>query len=151
MSGGLAVAEVLGRFGTEGVTSAYYWTSPAQWSPAFWAFRAFRNFDEHGARFQDWSVRASAIATDATLYASRDADGRHLVAVLLNVAPESPLAVRVNMASCGGIATARAFTYVGGDGGFKPSEATPAGPAVSATVPPYSITVFDVTTPSVTP
>ena len=30
MSGGLAAAEVLGRFGSEGVTSAYYWTSPGR-------------------------------------------------------------------------------------------------------------------------
>jgi len=27
MSGALATAEALGRFGTEGLTSAYYWTS----------------------------------------------------------------------------------------------------------------------------
>src|SRR5580765_1626305 len=29
MSGGLATAEALGRFGTEGLYSAYYWTFPA--------------------------------------------------------------------------------------------------------------------------
>ena len=55
MSGGLATAEALGRFGTEGLTSAYYWTSPADRSPSFWAFRAFRNFDGEGGRFLDRS------------------------------------------------------------------------------------------------
>ena len=83
MSGGLATAEALGRFGTEGVTSAYYWTSPKEGSPAFWAFRAFRNFDGTGGHFLDWSVPVKSDGALASLFASRDADRRHIVAVLL--------------------------------------------------------------------
>src|SRR6185436_17484441 len=45
MSGGLATAEALGRFGEQGVASAFYWDYPDRDSPAYWAFRAFRNFD----------------------------------------------------------------------------------------------------------
>ncbi|HTO99005.1 MAG TPA: glycoside hydrolase family 44 protein, partial [Myxococcales bacterium] len=51
MSGGLALAEALGRFGEQGLDSAYYWTVPPKGSPAFWAFRAFRNYDGKGGHF----------------------------------------------------------------------------------------------------
>ena len=57
MSGGLAIAEVLGRFGLLGVTSAYKWGGPPEGTPGFWAFRAYRNFDGHGGRFQDCPCR----------------------------------------------------------------------------------------------
>ena len=82
MSGGLAVAEVLGRLGQHNVASAYYWTVPPDNSPAFWAFRAFRNFDDAGARFLDWSIPVQGEATLASLFGSRDADRQKIVAVL---------------------------------------------------------------------
>jgi hypothetical protein len=146
MSGGLAVAEALGRFGTEGLTSAYYWTSPAENSPAFWAFRAFRNFDGKGGHFLDWSVNAKAGAALSSLFGSRDADGTHVVAVLLNFAPLSPISGRVGVQGCGTVSSARAFTYAGSTGGFQKFEVTQTPDGLQATFPAYSITVLDLTT-----
>jgi hypothetical protein len=146
MSGGLATAEALGRFGTEGVFSAYYWTSPKERSPAFWAFRAFRNFDGAGGHLLDWSVPVKGDATLASLFASRDVNRRRVVAVLLNLAPLSPLSARVIVDGCGSVASAHAVTYTGGDGGFRELEASSAGSALETLVAPYSITVLDVTT-----
>src|SRR6185503_4133793 len=83
MSGGLAIAEVLGRFGVQGVTSAYKWGSPAPRTPGFWAFRAYRNFDGKRGRFQDWSVPVKGEGTLVSLFGSRDAGRSRLVAVLL--------------------------------------------------------------------
>jgi hypothetical protein len=143
MSGGLAAAEVLGRFGTEGVTSAYYWTSPKDRSPAYWAFRAFRHFDDAGGRFLDWSVPVRADGTLTSLFASRDGERRHVVAVLLNLAPLSPLSARVAVEGCGAVAAAQAVTYSGGEAGFKGLQISQTAPAVLAEVPPYSITVLD--------
>jgi len=74
MSGGLAVAEVLGRFGQQGVTSAFYWTAPPEGSAAFHGFLAFRNYDGKGAHFLDWSVPATG-ADNLSLFASRDDSG----------------------------------------------------------------------------
>jgi hypothetical protein len=145
MSGGLAAAEALGRFGTEGVTSAYYWTSPAERSPAFWAFRAFRNFDGKGGHYLDWSVPVKGEATLASMFGSRDADRRHIVAVLLNFAALSSLTTRVTLEGCGSIAAARAFTYTGGEIGFRTLDVSPTGPALDTVAPPYSITVLDLT------
>jgi hypothetical protein len=147
MSGGLATAEALGRFGTEGVTSAYYWTSPAERSPAFWAFRAFRNFDGKGGHLLDVSVPVTGEAVLASLFGSRDADRRHVVAVLLNFAAFSSLSTRVNLGECGPVTAARAFTYTGGEAGFRKLDVTvPPETMLAVVVPPYSMTVLDLTT-----
>ena len=151
MSGGLATAEALGRFGLEGVTSAYYWTSPADRSPAFWAFRAFRNFDEKGGRFLDWSVPVKGEAILASLFASRDAASGRVVAVLLNLSPASPLSVRVEGTGCGTATTARAFTYTGGENGFADLAVSLTPDAIAATVAPYSITVLELNATSSQP
>jgi hypothetical protein len=144
MSGGLAVADVLGRFGKEGLASAYYWTIPPEFSPAFWAFRAFRNFDGIGGRFLDWSVPVRGDAPLTSLFASRDATGRQIVAVLLNFAANSSLSARLRLEGCGGVKSARAFTYVGDRAGFERLEMSWKGD-ISAVAPPYSITVLDFT------
>ena len=138
MSGGLAVAEALGRFGALGVTSAYYWTTPAPGSAAFWAFRAYRNFDGAGAHFLDESVDAESNNPAASIYASRDpSDPRHMVLVLLNLDPSASIAAQLDTSSCGNVAGKRTFLYTGGSAGFAPSTAP--------SLPPYSITVVDLT------
>ena len=142
-SSGLATAEALGRFGTEGVTSAYYWDFPPDRSPVYWAFRAYRNFDGKGGRFQDFSVPADTSASLASLFASRDAEGRKVVAVLLNLDPKTALAARVDLAGCGSVSAARAFTYTGGAAGLQPLPVENIGGIVEARVEPYSLTVLD--------
>jgi len=146
MSGGLAVAEALGRFGTEGLTSAFYWTYPADRSPAYWAFRAYRNFDGAGGRFLDRSVPVTQQqGTLSSLFASRDASGKHVVAVLLNLDPRAPLETRLDLPGCGAVERLEAFTYAGGGDGFVPLETGRRDGGVSASVAPYSITVLDLT------
>jgi hypothetical protein len=146
MSGGLAVAEVLGHFGLESVTSAYYWTSPADRSPAFWAFRAFRNFDGAGGHFLDWTVPVTGTATLTSLFASRDADRKHVVAVLLNLSALTPVAATVALKGCGTAVSARALTYTGGESGFQPLAAPLKNDPFALPVAPYSMTVLDITT-----
>ena len=143
-SGGLAVAEALGRFGTEGLHSAYYWTYPPLRSPAYWAFRAYRNFDGAGGRFLDRSVPVTGGAPLASLFASADPARRHLVLVLLDHDPAAPLAARVELGSCGRVASVRALAYAGGEAGFRPAAASAAGTAVDVAAPAYSMTVLDV-------
>jgi hypothetical protein len=146
MSGGLAVAEVLGRFGLEGVTSAYYWTIPADRSPAFWAFRAFRNFDGQAGRFLDWTVPVKGTSTLTSLFASRDADRRRLVAVLLNLSALKPLSSAITLQGCGAVGSVRAFTYTGGETGFSPLQTSTTKGPLEVSAAPYSITVLDITT-----
>ena len=144
MSGGLATAEALGRFGTEGVHSAFYWTYPADRSPAFWAFRAYRNFDGAGGRFLDRSIPVEGRAALASMFASRDEQGGRVVAVLLNFSPRSRLDARVELDGCGPAQGVRAFSYTGGPEGLRPLPVDGvAGAALGVAAAPYSITVLD--------
>jgi hypothetical protein len=74
ISGAVAVADVLGVFGREGVGLASYWALNGSESFANAAFRAFRNYDGANAAFGDTSIHAASsdVAT-ATVYASVDA------------------------------------------------------------------------------
>jgi len=145
MSGGLALAEALGRFGQSGLTSAYYWMTPPKDSPAFWAFRAYRDFDGEGAHFLDESVPARSDGALASIFASRDAGGDRLVAVLLNFDPDAAAAAQLDLAGCGKVKSRRVFRFAAGDSGIVPQ---PPGPAPAAhglrqLLPAYSMVVLD--------
>jgi hypothetical protein len=146
LSGGLAAAEALGRFGSEGIYSAYYWTYPPDRSPAYWAFRAYRNFDGEGGRFLDRSAPVKGDARLASLFASRDEAGERVVAVLLNHDPNSPLRAEVEVESCGTVSAARAFSYSGNASGFAAQPAPESADGrLDVAVEPYSITAIEMT------
>jgi hypothetical protein len=140
VSGGLATAEALGRFGEHGVRSAFYWTYPPQNSPSFWAFRAFRDFDGQGGRFLDRSLPTKT-AEGASIFASRDASGKHLVIIVLDLLSDQPLEPKIVLEGCGKIASERAFQYAGGEAGIVLAKTSVQKPAPT---PPFSITIHDV-------
>jgi hypothetical protein len=139
ISGGLAVAEALGRFGELGVTSAFYWDYPPKASPAAWAFRAYRDFDGGGAHFLGESVKVDQTDPRVSLFASRDAVRGHLVLVLLNLDPHEAITVHLDTARCSPPGAHRAFVYTGGPDGFRAADLDPSSPSL----PPASITVLD--------
>ncbi|WP_224363493.1 glycoside hydrolase family 44 protein [Hyalangium versicolor] len=145
MSGGLAQAEALGRFAEGGLTAAFYFTYPPARSPAWWAFRAYRNFDGQGGSFQNTYVPSSA-GEGTSLFSSRSDDGRRVVAVALNLEPDTARNARVDLKGCGMLKGARVLTYAGEANGFseRPATAVSAG-MLEAQLPPYSITVLDLT------
>lgn len=143
ISGGLALAEALGRFGTNGLDYAFYWTAPPENSPAYWAFRAYRNFDGKGARFLDRSLK-TRMDPGVSLFASRDASGQHLVLIALNLGPDAPVDASIALDGCGTLVSRRGYSY----GQF--SKALEAGGEVAGAelrerLAPYSINVFDLT------
>jgi len=146
ISGGLATAEALGRFGEQGLDSAYYWSGPATGTATYWAFRAFRNFDGKGGRFQDVSLSTSE-ASQVSLFASRDEASSKLVAVLVNRDPLVAANVRIALDGCAQPRSYRVFRFVAGADGLV---SQPPGPLernrLSETLPPYSLTVLDVVT-----
>jgi hypothetical protein len=146
MSGGLAEAEALGRMGQTNLRAAFYWTYPPKDSPAYWAFRSYRNFDGHGAHFLDNSLPASG-SPNSSLFASRDNSGTHLVLIALNLDPDVRVAANIELKRCGAPKTHRVFSYSGSAAGLVPSHASQGvDGALAATLPPYSITVFDLQT-----
>lgn len=146
MSGALAQAEALGRFGQFGLYSAYYWTRPPNRSPLYWAFRAFRDFDGQGGRFLDFSVPVEAPAGgQLSLFASADAasgDGK-MVLIALNNSPDTPLTTTIGLDGCGQ-RPVTAYSYTGAPTGLQPATATPSATGISVTLAPYSITVLSV-------
>lgn len=144
ITGALATAEALGRFAEFGVTSAFYWTLPPAGSPAVQAFVAYRNFDGKGGRFLDWYLPTTS-SEGASLFASRDEEGKHIVAVAINMSPDKALLAEFDLKACGSLASRQAYVYARGVAGFA---ANPAVRDASATfnqpLPPWSITVVDV-------
>ncbi len=143
ISGGLATAETLGRFGQQGIYSAFYWQGPVKDSATFWAFRAFTNFDGAGGRFLEQSV-ATREASNVSLFASRDASGEHMVAVMVNRDPVFAATTSIDMGACGRVKSLRVFGYEAGASGLveRKPDATRSDKLVT-TAPPYSITVLD--------
>jgi hypothetical protein len=143
-SGGLALAEALGRFGEQGIDAAFYWSYPAKGSHALWAFRAYRNFDGRGGRFQDFHVPSSA-GSGTSLFASRDQAGRRVVAIALNLEPDRPAEARIDLGSCGRVESVRAYLHGPDDAGLVevPAGTVEAG-VLARTLPPWSILVLDV-------
>ncbi|MET0387982.1 MAG: glycoside hydrolase family 44 protein [Polyangiales bacterium] len=142
MSGALATAEALGRFGQHNVTSAFYWAIPRADSPTAWAFRAYRNFDGEGARFERWSVPASA-PEGTSLFASRDDTGQRWVLVALNFEPHEPAPLQIALGACVPPGTARAFVYTGRSEGLVPVPVTREGQQLSLQLPPYALAVIE--------
>lgn len=146
-SGALAAAETLGKLAEYGVESAYYWRVPRDLSSVYWAFRAFRSFDERGSRFQD---ELATVASDETgrIYLSRDASGKHLVAVALNFATDAAFTANVTLTNCEGLAPkdARVFDYQNAARTGLVERANGAqktAAEVRTDVPPYTVTVLD--------
>ena len=148
MSGGLATAEALGRFGEGGVRSAFYWTAPPNASPSYWAFRAFRNVDGKGLRFRDVSVASNAntaagasAASLTSLFASTDASTSKLTAVIVNMDPANSVDASIALAGCKTVTSFRTFTYDGSMSGFQASAATVGdGRSIALRSAAYSIT-----------
>lgn len=143
LSGGLALAEALGRFGQEGLYAAWYWTYPPDGSPAFWAFRAFRDYDGQGAHFEQLALPTTA-PRDASIFAARSPDGKRLTLVALNFSPNDALEANVELSGCAVAESQRVFTYTGDARGFLPRE-VPVGRPYR--LPPYSISVIEMKLP----
>ncbi|HEY4103149.1 MAG TPA: glycoside hydrolase family 44 protein [Polyangiaceae bacterium] len=146
ISGGVATAEALGRFGKEGLDSAFYWDGPKAGTATFWAFRAFRNFDGKGGRFLDVSL-PTRDADKVSIFASRDEPGTHLVAVIVNRDPTFAIDANIELETCGHVTTSRAFSYNAQSSALAPVEIKSGENAgtVSVSAQPYSFTVIDLT------
>ncbi|MBS1152696.1 MAG: Endoglucanase precursor, partial [Myxococcaceae bacterium] len=140
-SGGLAQAEALGRFGQEGVQYAFVWYWPPKGSASAQGFKAFRNFDGKGGRFLDYSVPTRTSGA-VSLFASRDATSSKLVLVALNTDPTTSAIGAIQLQGCGPVGVQRVYQTTFGQRGLEPVKAAKVERAV---LPPYSITVFELT------
>ncbi|MFO0663594.1 MAG: glycoside hydrolase family 44 protein [Polyangiaceae bacterium] len=143
MSSGLATAETLGLFASHGVRSAFYWPYPAIDSPAFFAFRAFRNFDGQGGRFLDQLI-PTPHAEGLSVWASKDTTGKHLVLVVLNYDATAWIAPKVELGGCTAIESNAAYVYTAGAKNFVKTQLQVDGSTLTGDLPPYSMTTLDI-------
>ena len=146
ISGALALAEALGRFSQfDGLSAAFYWTYPPDGSPASQAFRAYRDFDGNGGRFQDWSI-PTAGGGRASLFASRNRAGDHVVLVALNLDSRTAIEASVDFTSCGALEPRALYRFTESSPTLSrvdPHDVRQVASQLTATLPPYSLTVFD--------
>jgi hypothetical protein len=146
VAGAVALAEAFGRFAQFGVSHAFYWTHPKKPRPAYWAFRAYRNYDGQGGHFQDRIVPSSA-PSGTSLYASKDESGKKWVLVALNFSADKPFDASIALEGCAAPASVKSFLYTGGPAGLTPGDVRAEGTALKAKLPPYSITVIELAMP----
>jgi hypothetical protein len=145
MSGALAQAEVLGRFGQQGVDAAFYWTYPAENSYPYHAFRAYRNYDGQGAKFLDHALSTTSDKT-VSLFASSNDNGQKIVAIVLNLDAHQGADTAIDLSGCGNVQPGRTFQFTNAADGIKQIDAkifTDHHSTLRQKVPPYSITIFE--------
>ncbi|MHB8612380.1 MAG: glycoside hydrolase family 44 protein [Candidatus Dormibacteraceae bacterium] len=140
-SGAVALAEVLGTFGRQGVDVATYWAYPPPNSPAGAAFRLYRNFDGHGATFGDISIPVTSNQRGVAVFAARHSDRPEVDVVLANETPDQKANVHLKLGLTGK-ATATQFQVAAGSSQIVPSPL--AGVSAALTLPPYSVTLVRV-------
>jgi hypothetical protein len=85
LNGALAIADVLGVLGREGVDLAAYWTFPPPGSPGAAAFRLYTDVDGAGGAFGEVSLAAeSSSPAEVAAYAARHGAGGGVDIVALN-------------------------------------------------------------------
>lgn len=145
MSGAAALAEALGRMATEGADYAFYWMAPRTNSAAYWAFRAFTNYDGQGSRFEGNLVPVSAPKEEASVFAAKK-DGK-MVLVYVNRDGDKTFQEKVDVSSCGAVKGVRAFGLerAGDPAGLADAKARVQqnGGEVSVTMPPFSVTTVE--------
>jgi hypothetical protein len=112
MNGALAIADVLGIFGREGVDLAAYWTTPPRRSPGALAFALYTNYDGRGGAFGDLALSTSSDAPDdVAAYGSIDIRTGDLVIVAINKRPDVDLLTTFHLEGFVPSGQARLYRY----------------------------------------
>jgi hypothetical protein len=147
INGGLTIADILGIFGREDVYLANYWTTPADQTPGYWAWRMYRNYDGAFSRFGDTSVSASTASTNVdkiSIYGSKDSTTGELKIMAINKQPSNDENTTFSLTNFVSNGTAKVYRYSQADT-TKINQLTNIsgiGSSFSYDLTPYSITLF---------
>jgi hypothetical protein len=143
-SAGLAEAEALGIFGREGVYLATYWTAPKPGSPAWFAFRMYRNADGKQDGFGSQSVRATSSASE-TVSAFASKGSGYVDLIVINKDLQAAHNVTVELRKVGAAGPIQRFQYSDADPSAIVRLAdTSASASLTLEVPRASITLLRV-------
>jgi Glycoside hydrolase family 44 len=147
ISGAVAQAEALGRFGQFGISAAYLWTHPAQNSEQYWGFRAFRNYDGKGSNFGSIGIGSDVTGSDTadlSVFASTDPLTRQKTVVLVNRSSSTAFDTSIGFSRCGRTASAGLWSYAGGASGYSRRVLPVNDATVRIRVAPWSVQVLRV-------
>jgi hypothetical protein len=115
ISGAVAQADILGIFGREGLDLGALWGPPELDSPAMFAFKIYRNYDDAGGAFGDTSIAAtSSDQGKLAIYAAlRSADGAVTLMVINKTFGD--LKSDVELVHMKAPKSAKVFAYSGAD------------------------------------
>ncbi len=98
ISGGIAAADVLGIFGSEGVGQASHWHAGDDRYFTYGAFQIYRNYDGQGSRFGDVSVSTlTSSAAETSVYAALDSNDESQMTIVLINKTEQPKIAQMNI------------------------------------------------------
>ncbi len=147
ISGAVAQAEALGRFGQFGITAAYLWTHPAQNTEQYWGFRAFRNYDGKGSNFGALGTGSEVKGSNTSglsVFSSTDEFTRQKTVVIVNRSSSVAFETSISFSRCGRASTGGLWTYSGGPSGYVRRAVPVNKGAVRTRVAPWSIQVLRV-------
>jgi hypothetical protein len=143
INGGLAIADVLGIFGREGLDLANYWGAPPVGSPGASAFKLYGNYNNCGGHFGDQLLKTTS-SDEQTLaaYGSRDSKSGDILVVAINKAPDKAVEGRFSFGALGARA-AQVYQFDGQQTAIhRLADVRTNNGALAYTVPAYSATLF---------
>ena len=145
ISGGLAVVEVLGIYGREGVDLANYWTRPKPGSPAALGFALYRNPDGNAkAQFGDISCQAISPSPDRlSCFAAKDSMSGAVTLVLVNKTAHTTITVPLSVSGATRMAGHELYSFSAASAGriSKTTNAPLKEGRATIILPPYSATL----------
>ncbi len=99
LNGALAIGQVLGIFGREGIYKAAYWRFPPVNSPGYYAFKLYTNFDDKGGTFGDTSIPLK-VTDDSkiSVFAALDSKSGRARLMLINTQSDVSQKIEVRLA-----------------------------------------------------
>jgi hypothetical protein len=152
INGATTQADILGIFGREGLDIAARWTTPDPSTPTYKAMKMYRNYDGNKSTFGDTSVAATVANPDnlSGFAAQRTADGAVTVmAISKYLSGNTP--VTINLANFNPGGTAQVYRLTSSNAITRLSDAAVTNRAISATLPPQSITLYVIPRSTTTP
>jgi len=143
INGGTTQADILGIFGREGLDVGVRWVTPEAQSPAYKAFKMYRNYDGNQSRFGDLTVSTTAPSPDdVSAFAALRSSDRKLTVMLVAKRLTDTTPVTVSLANYLPSGPAQRWQLDAGNTITQLANVSLSGTSYSLSVPAQSITLL---------
>lgn len=143
MNGALAIADVLGILGREGVYFAAYWRYPPLESPGARAFSLYTNYDGQGSRFEGTALPVRLTTPEAIgAYAALDEVTGTMRLMLVNRQPDVAEPLRILFEGFEPAGAVTQYRYDESNPAIMQADVESEAGEIGVTLPPYSVTLL---------